>query len=350
MSRRLIDGNLIDKPLLKLTEDELVDQISKRKNLIPIDLIDNQLIWIDFDDFHLSEWELPISVRALSKSNRNFYSVSSDFSILQNDDIFKDHEEPTGLIFHMSRCGSTVISKSLSVLQANHVITHSPASFKYWQYITHNWTKALAVEDSCYASYKNLIYAMGPQKTSNKTYFIKFCSFESNFISHIKNLFPDVPCLFIFRDPSEVIVSLLNYSPRWIRDRDKEFGMYFTKCSPFKIESQNFLTYYEKVLFNLLSTVLETIFPSIYYLNYTRLKPENFKAILNKAFNYYPKQKEIDAMKIQFKYYSKDEIKLNEFIPDSISKQKAITSQIEMVVKHGLQKLFQELEISRQNI
>jgi hypothetical protein len=49
---------------------------------------------------------------------------------------------------------------------------------------------------------------MGRQRTSEqKAYFVKFTSYNVLFIDFIKAAFPDVPCLFLYREPGEVLVS-----------------------------------------------------------------------------------------------------------------------------------------------
>ena len=347
MDHELIDGKIIDKPKINLDEDQLIEELSKRNGLIPIDIdIDNgQLVWIDFGDYHFTEWELPVSVRCFINSEKNFFSFTTDLNILQNNKLFLDNKVPSGFIFHMSRCGSTVLTNSLS--KTNNVITHSPVSFKFWKYITKNWTEPYTnIEDDRIAMYKNLLFSMGKK---NKKTFFKFCSFETYFLPLVMELFPKKPFLFIFREPLEVLVSLLNYSPRWVRDRKSNFGLFFTDISPSEIKKINLLNYFEKILINILSTVLKTSNPNIHYLNYIRLKPQYIEEILKKAFTYHPTQNEIKKMQLQFKYYSKGK-NLKHFIPDSEKKKKLVTPQIKICAENLLKDIYKKLEKSNNNI
>lgn len=109
---------------------------------------------------------------------------------------------PTGFIFHMSRCGSTLAAQMLAALPQNIVISEAPPidsilrgnpGIPYEQRI--RWLRWM-------------IGAFGQKRFDDeKHYFIKFDSWSAMRLDLVREAFPDVPWIFLYRDPVEVIVS-----------------------------------------------------------------------------------------------------------------------------------------------
>lgn len=112
--------------------------------------------------------------------------------------------EPSGFIFHMSRCGSTLVSRLLgsspqvlSLGEPDPVLgmLEYPASVG----LPHrrDWLRAL-------------ILALGrPRRPSEHHYIIKLTSFCLFHAPLIREVFPRTPWVFVFRDPSAVMRSIL---------------------------------------------------------------------------------------------------------------------------------------------
>jgi hypothetical protein len=122
-------------------------------------------------------------------------------------DLLKDLYEtspgvpPTGFIFHMSRCGSTLVSQMLASLPANIVMSEPP--------VIDSVIRAEAAGDEERVNrLRWVVIALGQRRDgSEQNYFIKFDSWSTIDLALIRRAFPDVPWIFLYRDPVEVIVS-----------------------------------------------------------------------------------------------------------------------------------------------
>ena len=107
---------------------------------------------------------------------------------------------PTGFIFHMSRCGSTLVAQMLAALSKNIVISEAPPvdtiiGSKADNTLRGQWFKAI-------------VDAFGRRRADGeRNYFIKFDSWNTLDLDFIARVFPDVPWIFLYRNPVEVIVS-----------------------------------------------------------------------------------------------------------------------------------------------
>lgn len=110
---------------------------------------------------------------------------------------------PTGFIFHMSRCGSTLVSQMLASVDKNIVISEAPLF---------DWVLRLNGESSSRVErLKLIIDAYGRQRSDvEQYYFIKFDSWSTLEMDAILEAFPDVPWIFLYRNPIEVIVSQMS--------------------------------------------------------------------------------------------------------------------------------------------
>lgn len=108
---------------------------------------------------------------------------------------------PTGFIFHMSRCGSTLVAQMLATLTKNIVISEAPPIDSVLRMETKNGSDRTS-------RLRWMISALGRPRTKNERhYFIKFDSWHTLDLELITEAFPDVPWIFLFRDPLEVLVS-----------------------------------------------------------------------------------------------------------------------------------------------
>jgi hypothetical protein len=111
--------------------------------------------------------------------------------------------KPTGFIFHLSRCGSTLITQLLGSLPRNVVLSEarvlcaavrSPAGTEQQRATWMKW----------------LVSALGQPRTGAEQHlFIKFDPVCIKDFSLLRLVFPDVPWIFVYRDPVEVLVSHL---------------------------------------------------------------------------------------------------------------------------------------------
>jgi hypothetical protein len=137
--------------------------------------------------------------------NSGHYRPYSNISVLPEWAANLNSIPPTAFIFHISRCGSTLVSQSLCLNDAHIVLPEAPfideilRLTKKAEYIS-----ALSSEEMVRATIK--IYGQN-SKGDKKHLFIKTDSWHIHFIPLLRKLYPNVPFILLYRRPDEVIRS-----------------------------------------------------------------------------------------------------------------------------------------------
>ncbi len=112
---------------------------------------------------------------------------------------------PSGFIFHMSRCGSTLVSRMLASLPQNVVI--SEASTLDWM-IRANVRRPGITDEERIDWIRWMVASLAQKRDADgRHFFIKFDSWHTVYFDLIQRAFPDVPWIFLYRHPTEVLVS-----------------------------------------------------------------------------------------------------------------------------------------------
>jgi hypothetical protein len=119
----------------------------------------------------------------------------------------RPHLEPSGFIFHMSRCGSTLVSQMLAALPSNIVVSEASPIDTVVQ--ASRWRPDLS-EDRQALWLNSIIGALGQKRSGNEQhYFVKLDCWHTLALPLFRRAFPAVPWVFLYRDPVEVLVSQL---------------------------------------------------------------------------------------------------------------------------------------------
>jgi len=114
---------------------------------------------------------------------------------------------PSGFIFHMSRCGSTLVSRMLAALPATVVVSEAPPIDAAVQ--LSRLRPELPAEQRLKAL-TTMIAAFGRRRGGNERhYVIKLDAWHTLALPLLARAFPAVPWLFLYRHPVEVLVSQL---------------------------------------------------------------------------------------------------------------------------------------------
>ncbi|MBV7329470.1 hypothetical protein KFU94_14705 [Chloroflexi bacterium TSY] len=170
-------------------------------------------------NYQFTESKFRYSIQRLTANEHQPDGFTTDINLLASNEFLEDTLYPSGFVFHMSRCGSTLLAKSLARAPQHIVIDEgTPLNDGLWHYFTNGWRTPVRETDENFTLFRNMVLALGRKRTpSHQTYFVKFRSWNVIFIDFIMRAFPDVPCLFVYRDPAEVIVSAF-MRPVWILD------------------------------------------------------------------------------------------------------------------------------------
>jgi hypothetical protein len=119
----------------------------------------------------------------------------------------RPHLDPGGFIFHMSRCGSTLVSQMLAALPSNIVVSEASPIDAVVQ--ANRWRPDLS-EDRQAGWLHSIVGALGQKRSGNEQrYFVKLDCWHTLALPLFRRAFPAVPWVFLYRDPVEVLVSQL---------------------------------------------------------------------------------------------------------------------------------------------
>lgn len=168
---------------------------------------DWQLLWLDLQERHIEEpfFDETIQLcRARMIERSRFWPASNlDFLVEAAKDI--DSIAPDAFIFHVSRCGSTLLSQALATAETNIVYPEAPLIDE----ILRMREQDVSVkEDQQERWFKSAMALMGQKrKTSYKQLFVKLDSWHIHFYPLLRKWYPTTPFFFLSREPHAVIGS-----------------------------------------------------------------------------------------------------------------------------------------------
>ncbi|MDB6124198.1 MAG: Aspartyl/asparaginyl beta-hydroxylase [Pedosphaera sp.] len=250
---------------------------------------------------------------------------------------------PTGFIFHMSRCGSTLISQMLAALPQNLVLSEAGPIDGILR--ANLWNPKFD-EPQRIIWLQWLVSALGqPQQPDQKNYFIKFDSWNTLDLPLIHKAFPDVPWIFVYREPVEVIVSnmkqlagkmLPGAVPPSLLDCDLVATLQMSReeyCARALAKyCQSALAHHQQ-------------HPGL-FINYTQL-PD---AVLSSISNFFKMKWTLSETELMLKatqFHVKNPSQ--PFIPDTDTKTRAASDLIRQVAGQWVRPLYNRLEAVRQN-
>jgi hypothetical protein len=142
----------------------------------------------------------------LNRAVRNPFTLlfrqETPIGILRSRAEMRPGLKPAGLIFHMSRCGSTLVSQVLSASPENVVISEAPVLDS----LLRGGTQVAA--DQRVAWIRWIVSALAQRRTGQETRcFIKLDCWHIPYLPLLRKTLPDVPWIFLYRDPTEVLAS-----------------------------------------------------------------------------------------------------------------------------------------------
>lgn len=123
--------------------------------------------------------------------------------------------EPAALILHAGRCGSTLVSRGLSLLSRCHLLSE-PQALNMVLSVDGRWP-FLPPPDR-HRALRQVVAALARAKRPDQDRFIlKLSSWNALHLPLLEAAFPAVPKLFIYRQPEEILVSLQDGPAGWMR-------------------------------------------------------------------------------------------------------------------------------------
>lgn len=329
--------------------------ISESPGIIPIAVDpqgDGALYWADIGDYPYREWQHIFTIKTLAETGKIKNAFKSPMDILLDDDLFTDGIEPSGLIFHVSRCGSTLLGKSIARLDENIVVNQgAPLQRGFWAYLTRDWSDGLTTDERSLRMFRNLALAMTRKRASEQsTAFVKFISWNTLYVDFIRRTFPDVPAVFLYRDPVEVIASVKKATTAALVAKTTRQAGFLVGDSFEKAQGMSDVEYLAHCYANYFKAVLKSDHDGLSIIEYPHVTPGNLSIILGQGLNYPIDINRLSRMKEQFKVHSKDDQGKSVFKDDREQKQLSISSDEAQIINETCSRYIDRLRSAPCNL
>ena len=188
-----------------ISADEAKRALLDAPGLIPaaVDPDTATIIWADVGENDLQEWQFLFSLSAIAKeAGGRVPTIRTHLEDLPElEPAIGDTIPIAGFIFHMSRCGSTLLGNILN-RSPRHAAINQPGPLQdgFWTYMTEHWMQpSLPAENRAKFDrdkdlFQHLVRAILRRRShAGSEGFIKFRSWSILFVDFIQSAFPDIP-------------------------------------------------------------------------------------------------------------------------------------------------------------
>ena len=122
----------------------------------------------------------------------------------------RNHEclSPSAFVFHLSRCGSTLLAQMFAAVPQNFVLSEASPIDRILA--AKRFNPNLSDQDHI-AMLRAVVLSLGQKRRPElNRYIIKLDSWHISYVDLIQRAFPNVPWVFLYREPLEVLVSNLD--------------------------------------------------------------------------------------------------------------------------------------------
>ncbi len=245
---------------------------------------------------------------------------------------------PAGFVFHMSRCGSTLVARMLGA-HAENLVLSEPSPLDAMLRIEQRYGGVADEHRALYFQW--MISALTqPRTDAQQRVFVKFDSWSMQDLPIVRQVFPDVPWVFLYRDPVEVMVGTMKRS-----SFGTIAGPLSQRITGVPVQQLNAMPAAEvaaRVLGKLceMAATFHQHSPAL-LMNYSEL-PEAVPARLGPHFQLHWNETDLDTMKQTSRFNAKKPDA--QFASDSVQKREAATEQIRDAVAQWITPHYQQLE------
>lgn len=342
----------------RLSNDAAVERIRAVPGMVPV-AIDpetssggaGRVLWADIGDHPFREWQFMYTIQSLAKAGAIGEVFTTDFDILRDDRILVDPIAPAGLMFHISRCGSTLTAKALARSPRHVVINQGgPLQRGFWAVITADFTQAAEATPENLHAFRNLVLAMARRRQPEQLYaFVKFISWNTLYMDFAMQAFPQAPAMFLYREPVEVIASVLRETSAVLWAKGRAQAGLLAGVPWQETAAMGDVEYLARCFARYLECA-DVASGRVALVNYRDINPANFPAMLSRGLQFDPGADELALMAEQFAFHSKDDSDSRKFQSDSAEKQSEIADADKALVARMCAAAMHRLDVSPANL
>lgn len=265
----------------------------------------------DIGDEPFLEWKYIYTVERLIRSGRITRYFATRLDILDDPATVDDDVALSGLVFHVSRCGSTLFCKALARLPSNLIINQGgPLQSGFWSAITSGWTRPLEASETNLNRLRNLIALMTRRRRPEyQRAFIKFISWNTVYMDFIRAALPETRALYLYRDPAEVISVVLEETTAALKLRHTPLAPVLTGLAADQVDALDdieFLAHCYACYFRTVARQPDGTGLGLVNFRDTSQR-RRFPEILDHGLHWRPDGEQLETMQSQYDFYSKDD-------------------------------------------
>ena len=198
---------------------------------------------------------------------------------------------------------------------------------------------------------RNLIRLMARRRSPlQQVSFVKFISWNTLYLDFIMAALADVPSVFLYRDPVEVIASVLKETTAALWAKGRRQARFLSGLNEDVTRSMSDSSYLANCYANYFRAALGADSNRVSHINYKDLNSASFSRIVNHGLGHRPTAQDLTRMAEQFKYHSKDDTDSIEFRADSAAKRAAIPSDERRMIEALCAGLIDRLDNAPNNL
>jgi hypothetical protein len=323
-------------------------ELNGLKGWLPVDavVVDGKpgFRWMDMHGVTLDEPFFHETVARALQDKTDRGECFTEFDAVNQLEKVLDGVQPTGFIFHSSRCGSTLLANACRVLKDSIVLSEADAIDKLVaRFITD--MDVGGVRETLYSVLlRGVVNALAQRRTGTERHlFIKFSCCSTFQLARIRRIWPKVPWVFVYRDPVETIVSNLKSLPKWMQDEDHRVLATIAGTTAVEIASMSREELCARAVGSFYSSAVALANENSMLLNYRQLSVPVLMEVL-RFFQVEPLPGEIDEITRIASFYSKDASRSQLFSVDSQVKQRQASLLVQQMAEEWAATPYQLLE------
>ena len=242
---------------------------------------------------------------------------------------------PGGFIFHMSRCGSTLVSQMLAALPEHIVLSEPPPLDSILR------TDLRGASDEQRIKWlRAWMHAISLPGSGEQRLFVKLDAWHALDLPILRRAFPDTPWIFLYRDPVEVMVSAMKAPGMHLVPN--LIDMNIARIAPEDAQQMTREQYAVHILAMVLRSALNQLGPQGGQALDYRSLPESVITHIAPHFGLTLTAEQIEAMNAKTAFHAKTPQLF--FEPDSQSKQAEASTEIRALCAEHLDPLYRLLQ------
>ena len=324
------------------------------KGWMPVDavVVDGRpgLSWMDMTGADFAEPFFQQTVDRVRAEHPEREERFTEFDTLVQLEKTFDSVAPTGFIFHSSRCGSTVLANACRAITGSIVLSEPPSVDKVIaRFVTD--VDEHGTKEKLYSVFlRAIVKALGQRRTGDeRRLFVKFACCSVAQIERIRRIWPNVPWVFLYRDPVETIVSNVQNLPAWLLDEDRRVLATITGTSIGAVAAMTIEELCARAIGSFYRTAHLVANDRALLLNYSQLSVAEIAKVMQ-FFGVKPAATEMEIIDRQSQTYSKSLAATRPFVADAAAKQRAASDRVREMADRWAGEPYRLLEQKRLEI